>query len=289
MAWPSSPQCDGRRRRTDAGAGRARRQLRLSLHAARQRAVRLSARRRDLRGRTARPRPLWRAHRRRGQSAESRTAIFWPSSPTGGSTKRAQSSRISAPRHVRGAGRIGPMVTVNAAPAPLGQTLAPGARIRLRLINSTAARIMSLSIEGAEAVDPRHRRPAGRHRLRACAWDFSGRSRRAFRSDVRSSARDGRRGAPCPEWRAGPPADYLHDGGRGAPAPAGDRLARRQSLTAHRDPAAGRQTDRTRDRARQGRAGASPGWAARCSGPSTARPRRPFPASRCFRSSAVRR
>ncbi len=57
---------------------------------------------------------------------------------------------FNAEADARGAGRIGSLVTLNSKPAPVLETLAPGARIRLRLVNATAARIMSLSLEGAK-------------------------------------------------------------------------------------------------------------------------------------------
>ena len=47
------------------------------------------------------------------------------------------------------AGR-GSLVTVNSKPVPLALTMAPGARIRLRLLSAAGARIMSLSFEGAK-------------------------------------------------------------------------------------------------------------------------------------------
>jgi FtsP/CotA-like multicopper oxidase with cupredoxin domain len=44
----------------------------------------------------------------------------------------------------------GSLLTLNSKPAPLTETLAPGARIRLRLVSAASARIMSLSLEGAK-------------------------------------------------------------------------------------------------------------------------------------------
>ena len=44
----------------------------------------------------------------------------------------------------------GALVTLNSKPAPVVETTAPGARIRLRLISAAGARIMSLSLEGAK-------------------------------------------------------------------------------------------------------------------------------------------
>jgi FtsP/CotA-like multicopper oxidase with cupredoxin domain len=42
------------------------------------------------------------------------------------------------------------LVTLNSKPVPVVETMAPGARIRLRLISAANARIMSLSLEGAK-------------------------------------------------------------------------------------------------------------------------------------------
>ena len=47
------------------------------------------------------------------------------------------------------AGRTGTLLTVNAKLGPLTQIAAPGARIRLRLVNAASARIMAISFEGA--------------------------------------------------------------------------------------------------------------------------------------------
>lgn len=49
-----------------------------------------------------------------------------------------------------GEGRLGSLIAVNGAPAPSKRELSPGARVRLRLANLANARIMSLSIEGAQ-------------------------------------------------------------------------------------------------------------------------------------------
>jgi FtsP/CotA-like multicopper oxidase with cupredoxin domain len=43
----------------------------------------------------------------------------------------------------------GSLVTLNSKPVPLALTMAPGARVRLRLLSAAGARIMSLSFEGA--------------------------------------------------------------------------------------------------------------------------------------------
>ncbi len=54
------------------------------------------------------------------------------------------------PAAARGAGRIGPLVCVNGKAAPAAQSFAPGARVRLRLANLSNARIMVLSVAGAQ-------------------------------------------------------------------------------------------------------------------------------------------
>lgn len=48
-----------------------------------------------------------------------------------------------------GAGRIGDIVTVNAAAAPLRLTARPNSRLRLRLLNAAAARLLIAAVEGA--------------------------------------------------------------------------------------------------------------------------------------------
>jgi len=53
---------------------------------------------------------------------------------------------------VRAAGRLGELLTANAAPAPLNLTAAPGARVRLRLANAATARIMSIGVAGLKPV-----------------------------------------------------------------------------------------------------------------------------------------
>jgi FtsP/CotA-like multicopper oxidase with cupredoxin domain len=54
------------------------------------------------------------------------------------------------PAAARGVGRIGPLLCVNGKAAPALQSLAPGARVRLRLANLSNARIMVLSLAGAQ-------------------------------------------------------------------------------------------------------------------------------------------
>ncbi|MGO4871510.1 MAG: multicopper oxidase family protein [Roseiarcus sp.] len=49
---------------------------------------------------------------------------------------------------VRAAGRLGALLTANAAPAPLNLTAAPGARVRFRLANAATARVMSIGVAG---------------------------------------------------------------------------------------------------------------------------------------------
>jgi len=57
---------------------------------------------------------------------------------------------FAAAADAAGAGRIGALLTVNAAPAPSTHEFAPGARVRLRLANLANARIMVLSFEGVK-------------------------------------------------------------------------------------------------------------------------------------------
>ena len=52
------------------------------------------------------------------------------------------------PADVNGQGRIGSLITVNSRPAPQTFTARPGARVRLRLLNASSARFMSLGFEG---------------------------------------------------------------------------------------------------------------------------------------------
>jgi len=52
------------------------------------------------------------------------------------------------PANVRGAGRIGSLITVNGQSAPQTFTARPGARVRLRILNACSARLMSLGFEG---------------------------------------------------------------------------------------------------------------------------------------------
>ncbi len=54
------------------------------------------------------------------------------------------------PAAARGAGRIGSLLSVNGQAAPAAQSFAPGARVRLRLANLSNARIMVLSLTGAQ-------------------------------------------------------------------------------------------------------------------------------------------
>ena len=56
------------------------------------------------------------------------------------------------PAFARGAGRLGTLITANAAPAPLTQTAPPGARVRLRLANAATARVMSIGVSGAKPL-----------------------------------------------------------------------------------------------------------------------------------------
>ena len=52
----------------------------------------------------------------------------------------------------RGAGRTGAIISVNGAPQPLTASLAPGARVRLRLANAANARVMIVGIEGVKPL-----------------------------------------------------------------------------------------------------------------------------------------
>ena len=52
----------------------------------------------------------------------------------------------------RAAGRLGALLTANAAPAPLTLSAAPGARVRLRLANAATARVMSIGIAGVKPL-----------------------------------------------------------------------------------------------------------------------------------------
>jgi FtsP/CotA-like multicopper oxidase with cupredoxin domain len=47
-----------------------------------------------------------------------------------------------------GAGRIGSLVTVNSEPVPVTETLAPRARLRLRIVSAVNARVMFISFDG---------------------------------------------------------------------------------------------------------------------------------------------
>ena len=49
-------------------------------------------------------------------------------------------------------GRIGPLVTLNGLPVPQARALAPGARVRLRIVNAANARIMLLTFAGLKPL-----------------------------------------------------------------------------------------------------------------------------------------
>jgi FtsP/CotA-like multicopper oxidase with cupredoxin domain len=51
-----------------------------------------------------------------------------------------------------GAGRTGPLVSVNAEAAPAGHTLPPSSRLRLRILNAASARLMVMSFGGMTPV-----------------------------------------------------------------------------------------------------------------------------------------
>ena len=53
------------------------------------------------------------------------------------------------PRQAAAIGRVGPLVTLDTKPALPGDTVRPGARVRLRLLNACGARIALLAIVGA--------------------------------------------------------------------------------------------------------------------------------------------
>ena len=53
---------------------------------------------------------------------------------------------------VPGPGRVGTLLTANATPAPVRETLVPGARVRLRIANISAARILNLVFDGARPL-----------------------------------------------------------------------------------------------------------------------------------------
>jgi FtsP/CotA-like multicopper oxidase with cupredoxin domain len=52
----------------------------------------------------------------------------------------------------RGPGGVGPIIAANNRATPLTLSAAPGARVRLRLVNAAAARIMTIRVEGAKPV-----------------------------------------------------------------------------------------------------------------------------------------
>ena len=63
--------------------------------------------------------------------------------------KGALREPIIQPADSAGAGRLGPLMTINGAPAPFLQDVAPGARVRLRVVNMCMAQIAALTFEGA--------------------------------------------------------------------------------------------------------------------------------------------
>ena len=52
----------------------------------------------------------------------------------------------------RGQGRIGPVLAANNRATPLTLTAAPGARVRLRLVNAANARLMAIRVEGVKPL-----------------------------------------------------------------------------------------------------------------------------------------
>jgi FtsP/CotA-like multicopper oxidase with cupredoxin domain len=59
---------------------------------------------------------------------------------------------FSDPALARGAGRLGPLVAANNGATPAVFAPAPGARVRLRLVNAANARIMVIRVEGAKPL-----------------------------------------------------------------------------------------------------------------------------------------
>jgi FtsP/CotA-like multicopper oxidase with cupredoxin domain len=59
---------------------------------------------------------------------------------------------FSDPAAARGEGHIGALVAANNRAAPLGLTAAPGARVRLRLVNAANARVMAIRVEGTKPL-----------------------------------------------------------------------------------------------------------------------------------------
>jgi FtsP/CotA-like multicopper oxidase with cupredoxin domain len=74
--------------------------------------------------------------------------LAWPSSGATGSAAKSPDAEKS----------VGPadwprlVTTVNSKPAPLGETQPPGARVRLRLLNAAAARIMFVTFDGLKPL-----------------------------------------------------------------------------------------------------------------------------------------
>jgi FtsP/CotA-like multicopper oxidase with cupredoxin domain len=59
---------------------------------------------------------------------------------------------FGSPADAMGAGRIGPLVTLNSRPVPLTETLAPRSRLRLRIVSAVNARIMRISFIGVKPL-----------------------------------------------------------------------------------------------------------------------------------------
>ena len=59
---------------------------------------------------------------------------------------------LGKPEDAFGAGRIGALVTLNNLPVPQTRALAPGARVRLRIVNAANARIMLLTFTGLKPL-----------------------------------------------------------------------------------------------------------------------------------------
>ena len=55
---------------------------------------------------------------------------------------------LSGPFGEPGAGRVGPLLTANLAPAPLAETAPPGGRVRLRVVNACTARMAVAIFDG---------------------------------------------------------------------------------------------------------------------------------------------
>ncbi|MFT4099076.1 MAG: multicopper oxidase family protein [Rhodoblastus sp.] len=62
--------------------------------------------------------------------------------------KLDEKGALAAPFGEPGGGRIGPLLSVNGAPAPLAESAPPGGRVRIRVVNGCAARMAVAIFEG---------------------------------------------------------------------------------------------------------------------------------------------